>query len=102
MAMDERRRQAQLNRVVKYAVWLAAVPIVLLVVLAVLGALHGATEQDCRAGFYTACGPGMKAAAYAVFYGAPILAAYYFVLALIGLLRFIGWALGTRSDGMNR
>ncbi len=102
MAIEDQRRRAQLIRAGHYAVWLVAVPIVLLSLLAVFGALHGAFEEDCQVGFYSACGPGMKAAAYALFLGAPILGVYYLVLALIGFLRFLGWALGARSDSTGR
>ena len=99
---DDLRTTSRRRSIRRYAVWILVVPLGILAVLSVFGALHGAFEQDCQVGFYTACGPGMKAAAYAVFLGFPLLAVYYLVLALVGAFRFLGWAVGLRSDEASR
>ena len=69
-----------------WLILLAGVPAVVAVVLAALGAIDGALDRDCEAGFFTACGAGMRALAYVAFIGIPLVTVYYAALAGLGIL----------------
>lgn len=55
-------------------------------VLVALGAIDGALDRDCEAGFFTAFGTGMRALAYVAFIEIPLVAVYYAALAGVGIL----------------
>lgn len=89
MVVEEARDAERSTRVRRFAFWVLAVPTAMLALLAVFGALHGAFEEDCQVGFYTACGPEMKALAYAAFLGIPLLIAYYVTLGIVAGIRLV-------------
>jgi hypothetical protein len=84
-----RDSQGRWRQLAKYLVWIVVIPLVAIGLFAGLGALHGALEQDCQVGLFSACGPGAKALAYVVFVSVPAVIVYYLVLALVAVFRLI-------------